>query len=519
MTAATVAFAYFKNKEVIAGAFFDGMRDMFRIRDNVLPERQIMRFLRKSLVGVFLLALTLALFAWAGNTVRGAVQARMNEEPRSFGQRERVFATNVVVVEPQNIIPVLTTFGEVQSRRSTSLRAPVGGVVLQASDALVEGGQVAQGDLLVQLDPATAQSARDRVAADVQDAEGNLRDADRQVVLARDELTSAEGQAALRAQALTRAQDLQRRGVGTTASVETAELASSTADATVLSRRQAVDNALAAVDQAQTALARAKINLADAERDLADTSVHAPFNGTLSDVAVALGGRLSANEAFATLLDPTQLEVGFRVSTTQYARLLDENGSLRNALVEVSIDNLKTTGRITRESAAVGEGQTGRLLFATLDDAPAFRPGDFVTVAVEEPELRRVALIPATALAADETVLTVTDDNRLRSIDTELLRRQGDDVIIAVRGLAGQKIVAERSPLLGDGISVRPIVSGAEPEPPKVVTLDSDRRAKLVAFVTNSRMPDPVKARTLRQLEQEEVPADVVERIESRMGG
>ncbi len=43
-----------------------------------------MRFLRRSLIGVFLLALTLALVAWAGELVRGAVVARMNEEPRSF---------------------------------------------------------------------------------------------------------------------------------------------------------------------------------------------------------------------------------------------------------------------------------------------------------------------------------------------------------------------------------------------------------------------------------------------------
>ena len=45
-----------------------------------------MRFLRRSLVGIFLLSVTLALMALAGNLVRGAVTERMAQEPRSFPQ-------------------------------------------------------------------------------------------------------------------------------------------------------------------------------------------------------------------------------------------------------------------------------------------------------------------------------------------------------------------------------------------------------------------------------------------------
>ena len=60
-----------------------------------------MRFLRRSLVGIFLMAMTLALLGYAGNMVRGAVSDRMSQEPRSFPQRERVIAANVVDVMPQ----------------------------------------------------------------------------------------------------------------------------------------------------------------------------------------------------------------------------------------------------------------------------------------------------------------------------------------------------------------------------------------------------------------------------------
>jgi RND family efflux transporter MFP subunit len=485
-----------------------------------------MRFLRRSLVGVFLLSVTLALMAWAGNMVRGAVTERMAQEPRSFPQRERVFAVNVLTLEPQTISPIMTVFGELQSQRSLDLRSPVGGTVMEADVSLIEGTMVKAGQVIAQIDPFEAQSALDRVNADLQDAEAELRDAERGLTLAGDELVSAQSQSTLRVGAFDRARDLQTRGVGTAAAVETAELAVSSAEAAVLSRRQSVAQAQARIDQATTRLARMHISVSEAERTLSNTRVVADFDGALSEVGVIPGGRITPNERIARLVDPDALEVSFRVSTSQYARLLDGAGNLLNAPISVGLDvsgvDLIAVGQITRESAAVGEGQTGRLLFAKLDATGGFRPGDFVTVRIEEPLLERVVQVPATAVAADNTVLVLGDEDRLTSASVDLLRRQGDDVIITVRGLAGQTIVAERSPLLGAGIKVDPIRSGQADEPPvepEMITLDADRKAKIIAFVEESRMPDQAKARILSQLDAEQVPAETVNRIEGRMGG
>ena len=483
-----------------------------------------MRFLRRSLMGIFLMALTLAFLAWAGTLVRNAVVARMNQEPRSFPQRERVLSVNVVTITPETITPELTVFGELRSQRTLDLRSATGGTVLEVSDALVEGGSVTEGQLLLRIDPVEAQAALDRVNADLQDAEAELRDAERALLLANDELAAARAQATLQEQALTRAKDLQSRGVGTTAAVESAELTVSSAQASVLSRRQSVASAEARIDQANTTLARARISVGEAERALDDTEFHAAFDGQLAEVTIADGGRVTANELFAQLIDPTRLEVAFRVSTSQYARLLDGSGTLINAPVGVALDvsgvNLHAEGQISREGATVGEGQTGRLLFARLEQAPGFRPGDFVTVSIHEPALENVALVPATAVGSDNAVLVVDEEQRLQARDVAVLRRQGDDVIIGADGLAGAVIVAERSPLLGGGIKVNPIVPGGD-EPaaePEMITLDAERRARLLAFVNDSRMPDDVKARILAQLEADEVSSETVARLESRMG-
>jgi membrane fusion protein (multidrug efflux system) len=484
-----------------------------------------MQFLRRSLIGIFLLALTLSLLAWAGFTVSSAVQERMNAEPRSFPQRERVLSVNVVAVTPERIEPQLTAFGELNSTNTFALRALTSGTVLELSPNFVDGGRVQTGELLVKIDPRDAQSSRDRIDADLRDAEAELRDADRALILERHELTAAAEQATLRQQALTRQRDLAARGVGTAAAVENAELALSGANQAVLSRRQAEAQAQARLDQAATRLDRARLNLADADRALNDTEITAPFSGTLSDVTISQGLRVTANERLGELIDKDNLEVAFRLSTAQYARLTGDDGNLMSAPVVVELEaqglSLTAQGQITRESASVGEGQTGRLLFARLENASGLRAGDFVTIRVTEPALRGVALVPATAIGANDSALMLDAENRLSEVPVDVLRRQGNDVIIRAPALYGQSIVAERSPLLGAGIAVQPIDPNAQavvPEPVEMVTLDADRRARLITFVEESQMPPPVKTRILDQLAQDEVPSDVVTRLEDRMG-
>lgn len=484
-----------------------------------------MQFLRRCLVGIFLLSATLALFAWSGNTVRLAVQERLSAEPRSFPQRERVLSVNVVTVTPETIAPELVVFGELNSANTLDIRALSGGTVLEISQNFVDGGQVSENEVLLRIDPRDAQSARDRVEADLRDAEAETRDAERALVLARDELEAAIEQANLRQQSLTRQRDLEQRGVGTAAAIETAELALSTARQAVLSRRQAEATAQARLDQAATRVDRAQLNLEDANRILADTEIRAPFSGTMADVNVATGVRVTANERLGQLIQKDDLEVSFRLSTAQYSRLLGEDGTLGTAPITVTLEaqglTLTAQGQISRESALVGEGQTGRLLFAKLESSAALRAGDFVTVTVIEPELRGIARVPATAISAGETALVLGAGNRLEEIDIEVVRRQGDDVLIRGPETYGRQIVAERSPLLGQGIAVQPIDPNAAPEvpeTPEMVALDPERRARLIAFVEESRMPPPVKTRILGQLEQDEVPSDVIERLEERMG-
>ncbi len=484
-----------------------------------------MRFLRRSLSGLFLLGVTLALGIAAVSMVMTAIGESAGDERRGGGGRERVFAVNVIPFDPQTQTPVLEVFGEVQSARVLDLRPSTGGTILSVHPNFQEGGRVGQGDLLVEIDPSNAETALAFAQADLDEAQAEDRDATRALDLAREELVSAEEQVTLRQRALQRQIDLVERGVGTEAALEAAELSAATARQAVISRRQSLAQAEARLDLAKARVDRRNIALAEADRNLRDTKLYAPFAGILTDVTLVQGGTVTANERVGQMVDARALEVAFRVSTPQHARLLNDAGELRDTPAQVTLDafgiQIQHDARLTREAPVVGDGQTGRLLFASVDGGEGLRPGDFVQVSVEEPPLDRVARLPASALGPGSTILVLGEEDRLREETVQLIRRQGDDVLVQARGLRGDLVVAERSPLLGAGIKVRPLDSDdtAVPDAPAMVELDDDRRARLVAFVEgNTRMPAAAKQRVLERLQQPQVPEELVTRLESRMG-
>ena len=163
------------------------------------------------------------------------------------------------------------------------------------------------------------------------------------------------------------------------------------------------------------------------------------------------------------------------------------------------------------------------MILRELGAAPGFRPGDFVTIAIAEPPVEGVALIPARALGSDGTLLVLGEGNRLEEVSADIVRRQGEEVLIRVGTLEGREIVAERAAFLGAGILVKPVRgagAGQGAGADGYIELTPERRAALIAFVeASAAMPEKDRAAVLAQLRAPRVLSDVVSRIEARMGG
>lgn len=346
------------------------------------------------------------------------------------------------------------------------------------------------------------------------------------VILAQNEEAIAQTQRRLREQALAREQSLRAQDLGTDATLENAEQSLASADQALLNQQQALALVDTRIWRAEAAVERSEISLAEAQRILAETRVVALFDGVFGEVSGVLGRLVSTNEKLGVLIDPTAMELEFRLSNSQFARIIDDRGEIFQNRISATFARddlpLEIEATIVRIGAEVGEGQTGRLLYAQLDSAAALLllPGDFLTIRIEEQPLERVAKVPATAVNADGSMLVLGEDERLEKISVQVLRRQGDDMIVGEVPF-GREYITERSVQIGSGIQVRPLRSGIVEDTvePEAFVLEDTRRAILIAFVEgNTRMPADAKERLLAQLNGRDVPRDVVERLESRMG-
>lgn len=435
-----------------------------------------MRFLARAGLGAVLFALTLGLAAlgarpflacapalsWVGSCAFDAEAGGPRRGGGGGGDRERAFAVAAAPIELETIAPTIAAFGEARAGRALILRAPIAGELSEVSPLARDGALAPAGATLFRMDPADATAAWADARADLAAAEAELAEANAALALARGERDAAERSRALREQALGRQIDLGGRGVSSAAAEETARIALADAERALLSEEQALAAAEAATVVRDLEVQRARIVLEDAERTLAEIDIAAPFAGVLSEVEAAVGRRVGANEALARLVDLSDLELAFRVSAADFARLLDDDGALRPLTAQASLAlgdrRVDVAARLVRSGAAAASGDGGRLVFAALqtDGATPIRPGDFLTIEVDEPALEQVARLPARAVDATGRILVIGEDGRAEEVAVEVVRRQGSDVL-AVGAPAGALLILERGPQLGPGVRVRAI--------------------------------------------------------------
>ena len=462
--------------------------------------------------------------AWRIMDARDGQDTRKRKPPT-----ERVHVVNVQQLAPATVTPTMLAYGEVQSWRTLEIRAPASGRLVDVSEQFRDGATVARNAPLFVIDPADPQARRNDAQAGVAEADAEVEEAAEAVLAAEQELKAAERQKRLRGQSLRRQRGLLAKGYATAADIEAAELSFASAEQAVLNRAQTAIAARKRVERAELKLQRAKLTLGDAERDVGETRVRAPFSGSLTAVEAVLGRLVSINEKLAELVDPSALEVAFRVSNRQFSRLLDPQGNIAPLSLTVGLRlgdrTLEVTGVLDRADAVVGEGQSGRLMFARLQAAPGtvLRPGDFVSVNIVESAVVNVATIPATAATEDGRVLLVGDAGRLVEKQARILRRQGDQLLVSDVPF-GQQVVLERLPQLGSGVRVRVVeptttVAAAEqPADDKNMELEPARRQMLVKAITQAKRISPERREwILGMLNRPRVPRKLVERIESRI--
>jgi len=334
---------------------------------------------------------------------------------------ERVWPVDVVVLSKADYQPTLELFGQVVAGRRSELRSRVPGPIVEVGRNFREGAAVAEGELLVQIDPFKYRND-----------------------VAEQRALQTEARADL---------DIKRRDLDRIRELFDEKNVS----------EQNLDDALLAVEQRQSMLEQRRIGLLRAERALRDARLTAPYAGVLSGVSAELGKQLSQNDQVAEIIDTSRLEVRFSLSKSQLGRLLEANDDIAGRPVEISWQVGKQTliykAVVERISAEIDSSTGGVGLYAviTQEAETLLRPGAFVWANVPDKNYQNVFKAPESSLYGSDQVYVVVND-RLERRSIEVKGYAGDNILFVPAGnpaiADGDKVVSTQIREGGAGIKV-----------------------------------------------------------------
>lgn len=378
-------------------------------------------------------------------------------EPEPAGQSERTWPVQVMAAEFGAYRPALPVYGEVTAPDLMTVTAPVSGRI--AERPVGEGEAVAQGDLLVALDPADVDPALRQAEAEVADLRAQIRSEEVRVETDRKALAREQAIRDNARRQLERTQSLQGNNLASRRDLDSARDALDQAELAVTLRQQNLAEHPARLDSIKARLQRAEAALAIARRDAERATAEAPFAGVVARVEVAVGDRVTANAPLLALYQTRTLEVRARIPT-RFARALDAELAAGRPVEATSEDQVHrlTLSRFAGESDA--RGPLGIFRLQAEADQPGLRPGDMVPLVVFRPPQDAVVAVPYSALYGSDSLYVMTDEARMHRVTVEqvgeVLRDGGHyDALVRGDGLEeGDRIITTHLPNAIEGLKV-----------------------------------------------------------------
>jgi len=298
-------------------------------------------------------------------------------------------------VSQRDIIATITATGQVRARRQVNISSDVMGRVVQVN--VVEGQEVAQGDLLLTIDPRQVEAAAARARAGLSQAEA-------QVAQQRANLLQAERE-------LARLGDLRAGGVVTAQSLEESQTRLEVQEALLSSSMHGVEQARAALEEAEDQLAR--------------TTIRAPISGRVIRLNIeegetaVVGTMNNPGSLLLTIGDLSVIEAVMSVDETDVPRISVGDSAVveldafpeRTFAARVStIGNSSIQASGTGSGTGSGSNVTYEVVLTLLDPPANLRPDLSATADIIVDQKSGVPAVP---------IIAVTLRTDTRSAETE----------------------------------------------------------------------------------------------------
>jgi RND family efflux transporter MFP subunit len=379
------------------------------------------------------------------------VVARPVPEPAAPSEQRPVVA--VVPALPSTQPLRVRAQGTVEPRTEVELVAEVAGRLAWVSPALESGGFFAAGEVLARIDAADYEIALAR---------------------ARAALERTRSQRKLADAALRRARALRQAGAASAAALDQAD----------------ANAAMAAAGEHE-----AEAALRQAELELARTETRAPFAGRVRERSADAGQLLGRGARLASVFAVDFAEVRLPIPSEELAFLVlpkSSGDAAAGPAVRLTGSFAGRThtwhGRIVRAEGVLDprtrlvhvvarvEDPYG-LASAVASEAPALEVGLFVEAEIEGRAAPDAVRLPRSALRGERDVVVLGGDGTLHARRVEVLRVEGEEIVVAAGLAAGERVVARVPSAFTEGMRVRVAEAPADARALPAMTADPALRA------------------------------------------
>ncbi len=311
----------------------------------------------------------------------------------------------------------IPAYGQVVSSRKINLRALVEGEVIDVNPKLLEGALFKKGEMLLKLDPFEYQNTLDEVKALLSSAQASLK-------LAKSDFDNAN--------------ILFEKG-----NVSQSHLNN-------LETKYIIQKAK--VDQLNIALRRAK-------RDFRNTKIIVPFESYVSDIQVREGRLVNKKDKILHLKDAKNYQIKFNLSETEYDSLLKAKSDIKGKAVEaiwkIGTQNSVLKAVVTHIAGRIDRNIGGINVISDVVDVGhiPIRDGAFVNVTLKAKSFSKIAMIPNSALFANNVIYLIRDNKLKKKILINPIK-MGDFVLVNDVN-EEEKILLHRFIGAEDGVAVQ----------------------------------------------------------------
>jgi membrane fusion protein (multidrug efflux system) len=378
----------------------------------------------------------------------------------------------ITTVTPQDT-PIFTEYpAQTYARDLVEVRGRVTGYIEKW--LFKPGQQVQAGQPLYTLDTRPYR-------AQVEQAEGTLREAEADLTFAKQQVSLLQAEANLEAarsnlvkaqQDYNRFKPLVEQDAAARQDLDTATAALRAAESSVRANEAAVKQARLNTDTQILAnagkLQQQHGNLEAAKLNVQYGTIRSPISGMVGDTLVPVGGLVSANSAqpLTTVVPLDPMWIRFKLSESQYMEYQRIRGSAKGQgppleLFLADATKFPHTGSIENALNQV-DPRTGTLEVQARFPNPqhVLLPGQFGRVRFQTKERQAALLVPQRAVQQNQsiqTVYTVGAGDKIEARPVTTGERVGDDWIIESGLRPGDRVVVEGLLSVRPGVAVHPV--------------------------------------------------------------